>query len=634
MQGLDGQIKAAFKKGNAYFIPPYQRGYAWDATRWQGLIQDVMEVATRTAAAPAHWLGVILLSDASIPNNPLNEEEATPYTVIDGQQRLVTLRVWMAALADYSAENAPNAGVSAKGLSQISVQKADRKSFEVAISNGWRDPAHHPLIGDGALAAYFYFRWLLWLGDEALLSPEPVPMAKLPAATPTGVTGWEDYWATEAATAGMAKKLTGARINRHPLKISPADLMTATRDGLRIFSIIHESSTDEEQAVIFDTLNGMRTELEPLDHVRNSLFVRLDHQTASALYDGHWESAESRLRALGTKRMRPERIFLYDYLISRGERKHQGSINASRTAVQFKAMVERDAGARADLETFLKDDVILAMSAWPCVIGKSRSFHHDSVTTTVSDRAWNLIRSIRTLTENPANPLVLFYLMEHKRRTSGIASTGELEARLFTIEAFLARQLLAGRPFSPLRAYFMEVMANVYPDPSESALEKALKNDWPTDSQARSFMKSAPFYSHAKPAQIGAIMRGIERHVSGPACVDIWIGNGPAQYTIEHIYPQRPHAAWGTDFASWGASQAKMNGRVHRLGNLTIATKPFNSASGNKRLADKQADYKTLKNAPVGVHRGWLTAGTWDDAAIEARGDDLVDQALLYWPVP
>jgi uncharacterized protein with ParB-like and HNH nuclease domain len=87
-----------------------------------------------------------------------------------------------------------------------------------------------------------------------------------------------------------------------------------------VVTLIHEPRIDEPQAVIFDTLNGNRTPLEPLDHVRNSIFVRLQTDIATSLYDEHWEPAEALLRDLKLKRQNPGVNFLYDYVISKGEK--------------------------------------------------------------------------------------------------------------------------------------------------------------------------------------------------------------------------------------------------------------------------------------------------------------------------
>jgi hypothetical protein len=634
VQGKNGKVKAMLTAGNAYFIPPYQRSYEWGAERWQGLIQDVMEATTRDRSHPAHWLGVLLLSDESPTHNPIDDSKSSLLTVIDGQQRLVTLAIWLTALCDFADDTGQDPGFDADNLSKILVQASDRKSFEVVRSGGWRDPKHFSLLDQRPLEAYLYFRWILWLGDAALLSavaikPPNVPKAPVPA--------WENYWTQEIRKKAVAERLAATGIgDREDLHVSAADLVSATRERLTVFSMVHEGETDESQAVIFEALNGMRTELEPLDHVRNSLFVRIDGVAAQELYERFWSPIELVLRKVTIKRMSPGTIFLYDYLISRGESRNQGPINARRAASHFAHMTQPSVVPADSLADFVKEDVLLAMAAWPCVIGWSPSFEHDGVCTQPNNRNRDLMRSIRTLSENPANPLVLHYLMALAR--GNLSQTG-LQRLLHAIEGFLVRQLLAGRPFSPLRSRIMEVMAHLHPSTDYDDLVEALGgadgSGWPSDRDIKKVMATRPLYGDAKPSQLGALLRGIERQMSGSGALVFWIGRGDGYYTIEHIYPQEPAQGWSDDFATWRVEEPQARSRVNCLGNLTVATQEFNSGMGNLTLREKQNYSKKLgKAAPLNLHAGWLNEERWGSAEIDERGAVLLKAALSYWAHP
>ncbi len=634
MQGQNGKVQAMLISGNAYFIPPYQRSYQWEAERWQGLIQDVMEVATKTGSHPPHWLGVLLLSDESPPHNPIDDSKSTTLTVIDGQQRLVTLAIWLTALCDFARDTHQDSGFDAGNLSQVFVQASDTKSFQVARNGGWREPKNFPLLDQRPLAAYIYFRWILWLGDAALLSTAVITTPRLPKAP---MKDWEGYWGRECRKKGMAERLGAAGISSPGvLQIPVKDLVTATRERLTVFSMVHEGDIDESQAVIFEALNGMRTELEPLDHVRNSLFVRIEKAAADDLYKNHWEPVETRLRNVRIRRMSAGTTYLYDYLISRGESKRQGPINARRAASHFSRMTQAPTVSDIDLQEFVRADVLLAMSAWPCVVGAVPSFEHDGIQTKPSDRNRDLMRSIRSLSENPLNPLVLHYVMALAR---GDLSSGGLQQLLHTVECFLVRHLLDARPFSPLRSRIMEVMASLYPSIDHKELVHALgghgHDGWPTDAKIKKAMSKRPLYIEAKPVQIAAVLHGIERFLSGSGALPIWVGKGEGLYTIEHIFPQDPAREWAEDFRTWGVDELKVRSRVNHLGNLTVATQEFNSGLGNLTLRDKQAYAKKHgKKAPLSIHGLWLTSERWGDEEIDQRGASLLEAALNYWAVP
>src|SRR5438034_6233176 len=83
-------------------IPPYQRTYEWDAERWIGLWRDVAHQYRQKiagVAAPPHFMGVLLLEPRAAPAG----SGATATYVVDGQQRLLTLLVLLAALRDHAA---------------------------------------------------------------------------------------------------------------------------------------------------------------------------------------------------------------------------------------------------------------------------------------------------------------------------------------------------------------------------------------------------------------------------------------------------------------------------------------------------------------------------------------------------
>lgn len=72
-----------------YKIPPYQREYTWGKDNWENLYNDIFE------AEKGYFLGSIICIDEDIHN------DNTVLQVIDGQQRLTTLSILLAAL--YSA---------------------------------------------------------------------------------------------------------------------------------------------------------------------------------------------------------------------------------------------------------------------------------------------------------------------------------------------------------------------------------------------------------------------------------------------------------------------------------------------------------------------------------------------------
>lgn len=69
-------------EGNFFYIPDYQRGYAWDDKQIDELLKDVEHLLLDTTAV-RHFTGTLVLSQ--VLNKPNH------YNIVDGQQRLTTL---------------------------------------------------------------------------------------------------------------------------------------------------------------------------------------------------------------------------------------------------------------------------------------------------------------------------------------------------------------------------------------------------------------------------------------------------------------------------------------------------------------------------------------------------------------
>lgn len=73
-------------EGNFFYIPDYQRGYAWDDKQIDELLKDVEHLLLDTTAV-RHFTGTLVLSQ--VPNRP------NYYNIVDGQQRLTTLVIFL-----------------------------------------------------------------------------------------------------------------------------------------------------------------------------------------------------------------------------------------------------------------------------------------------------------------------------------------------------------------------------------------------------------------------------------------------------------------------------------------------------------------------------------------------------------
>lgn len=73
-----------------YCIPRNQRRYVWSSENWTDMYDDILLVADGVASS--HFIGSIVLKDEG------KEDGLAKYTVIDGQQRILTLTIFLIAI--------------------------------------------------------------------------------------------------------------------------------------------------------------------------------------------------------------------------------------------------------------------------------------------------------------------------------------------------------------------------------------------------------------------------------------------------------------------------------------------------------------------------------------------------------
>ena len=93
-----------FQKDRCYTVPLYQRSYVWNqAEQWEPLWDDIERQADACHSSPTsapryvHFLGAVVLNVQKIVGSSVARSE-----IIDGQQRLTTLQLLLAAVRDFA----------------------------------------------------------------------------------------------------------------------------------------------------------------------------------------------------------------------------------------------------------------------------------------------------------------------------------------------------------------------------------------------------------------------------------------------------------------------------------------------------------------------------------------------------
>ncbi len=96
MKATEANLLKFLKKSPQFVIPIYQRNYSWTATQCRQLWADLLR-AGRDEKITAHFVGAIVYVERGLGN--VVQQEAL--LVIDGQQRLTTSTLLIAALAKH-----------------------------------------------------------------------------------------------------------------------------------------------------------------------------------------------------------------------------------------------------------------------------------------------------------------------------------------------------------------------------------------------------------------------------------------------------------------------------------------------------------------------------------------------------
>ncbi|RKG48862.1 DUF262 domain-containing protein [Acinetobacter cumulans] len=83
-------------KDNFFYIPDYQRGYAWEKKQVEDLLTDIRHLMLDESAI-RHYTGTLVLS-------PI-ENDKKSFQIVDGQQRLTTLVIILKCISQYLDDN-------------------------------------------------------------------------------------------------------------------------------------------------------------------------------------------------------------------------------------------------------------------------------------------------------------------------------------------------------------------------------------------------------------------------------------------------------------------------------------------------------------------------------------------------
>ena len=111
MKATEAKLLAFLKKSPQFVIPIYQRTYSWRKRECRQLWDDIIRTG-KNGAVSVHFIGSIVYIEEGLSNNTVQ----SPQLVIDGQQRLTTVTLLIAALARALGDDEPVEGFSTRKI--------------------------------------------------------------------------------------------------------------------------------------------------------------------------------------------------------------------------------------------------------------------------------------------------------------------------------------------------------------------------------------------------------------------------------------------------------------------------------------------------------------------------------------
>src|SRR5690606_37849236 len=132
MKATEAKLLAFLKKSPQFVIPIYQRTYSWTERECRQLWDDIIRAGSDDAIS-VHFIGSIVYIEAGLSQ----VSHQAPLLVIDGQQRLTTITILLAALADALGDDEPVDGFSARKIRNyylLNPEESGERHFKLLLS--------------------------------------------------------------------------------------------------------------------------------------------------------------------------------------------------------------------------------------------------------------------------------------------------------------------------------------------------------------------------------------------------------------------------------------------------------------------------------------------------------------------
>jgi hypothetical protein len=579
-----------FGKDVQYVVPLFQRPYVWKREeQWEPLWNDIAAVAEREVIGdPAgenkpHFLGAVVLEQTPVPVAMIDAR-----SVIDGQQRLTTIQIILAAARSVAiSEHLDTCQRKLEKLlfNELFLVRREGDQYKVIPTARDQRPFREAVEGAPAAAtgkhrmheAYRFFR-------GSILE-----------------------WATDGGDHAIEGRL---------------DALANTLWKRLVVVAIDLDSGDDAQ-VIFETLNARGTPLLAADLVKNYLFQRAVHEGSEiqSLYDRHWEVLDGdwwREEVQQGRLKRPRLDIFLNHWLSMTTGK---DVVSQQLFAEFKRYVEH---SEHRAENVLED-----LARYASVY---KSFDIEPPQSPLG----RFLYRLTAMEVTTAFPLLLWLL-----GPDGITDDAERQPATDGVESWLVRRMLVRATTKNYNNVFLGLLKAVRGGGGSDrptgedvvgflAGLEGESQAWPTAGEVISYIRGLPIYTALSRSRLRMILEALEYISRTGLTEDAPL---PRNLTIEHVLPQEWASNWPLpENEDPIIARTRRDTLKHTLGNLTLVTGKLNPTMSNGAWPIKRdalRDYSLLR-----IAADIRSAETWDEATIVERTERLGRLTVDLWKRP
>lgn len=566
MKATEAKLLDFLKKSPQFVIPIYQRTYSWTEKECRQLWDDIVRCGSSDKVA-VHFVGSIVYVESGLSQ----VTHQAPLLVIDGQQRLATVSLLLAALAKAVADSEPFDGFSSRKIKNyylVNPEETGDRHYKLLLSQ--TDKASlTALVGDG--------------------EPPQQPSIRINA-------NFESFkrWIGEG-------KVDLATLCRGLAKLVVVDI-ALTRD-------------QDNPQLIFESMNSTGKELSQADLIRNFILMGLEPVLQTKLYEQFWRPMELDFgqEAYGTH----FDGFMRHYLtVMTGE---IPNINAVYDAFKGHARTSR-AGFSDDknhIESLVREIRDYARHFCAMALGSEpdaelKSAFHD----------------LRELRVDVAYPFLLELYHDYK---TDMLSKADLLASVRLIEAYVFRRAICAIPTNSMNKTFATFTKALKKDRYFESIQAHFLGlpsyrRFPSDDEFRRDFQTRDIYNFRSRSYW---LRRLENHGRRER---VAVDEYTIEHILPQN--ENLSAKWRDDLGEeWQRIQQTWLHTLGNL-TLTAYNSDFSDRAFIEKRDMPNAPEKGFKQSPLKLNQGLAVLDTWNEETIKARAAKLAEAGVAVWSAP